>query len=118
MKDQQAGINARLNAECFALEEQMNSLRLEVSIHHCCVETQSLRCYKVHKIIYRLQEYLDLNSGSLVNLEDVPKQVMDSDCPYPELKACLHMTFHSLTATYQKRLHTLHQQLRKTDRHE
>lgn len=117
MKDQQAGINARLEAECFALEEQMNSLRLEVSVHRSCVETQSPRCYIVHKIIYHLQEYLDLNSGNLVNLEDVPKQVMDSDCPYPELKACLHMTFRSLTETYQKRLHTLQQQLRKTDRH-
>lgn len=116
MKDQQAGIITRLDAECFALEEQMNSLRLEVSGHHC-VETKSLWCYRVRKIIYRLQEYLDLNSGNLVNLEDVPEQVMDSDCPYHELKACLHMTFHSLTETYQKRLHTLYQQLRKTDRH-
>lgn len=117
MKDQQAGINARLDAECFALEEQMNPLRLEVSVPHCCVETQSLRCYKVHKIIYLLQEYLDLNPGDLVNLEDVPKQVMASDCPYPELKACLLMTFRSLTETYQKRLHTLHQYLGQTDRH-
>lgn len=117
MKDQQAEINARLAAECFALEEQINSLRLEVSVHHCCVETQSLRCYKVHTIIFCLQEYLEFNSGNLVNPEDIPKQVMDSDCPYPELKAFLHMTFHSLTETYQKRLHTLLQQLQKTDRH-
>lgn len=116
-KDQQAGINARLDAECFALAEQTNSLRLEVSVHHCCVETQSLRCYEVLKIIYRLQEYLDLNSGDLVNLEDVPKQVVASDCPYPELKACLHTTFRSLTEMYQKKLHTLHQQLGETDRH-
>uniref|UniRef100_H3DGE6 Coiled-coil domain containing 148 n=1 Tax=Tetraodon nigroviridis TaxID=99883 RepID=H3DGE6_TETNG len=89
VKDQQTGINAKLDAECFALEEQMNSLRLE--------------------------EYLEYNSENLVNLEDVPNQVMDSDCPYPELKAYLHMTFHSLTETYQKKLHTLQQQLQKTD---
>lgn len=42
VKDQQTGINAKLDAECFALEEQMNSLRLEVSVHHCCVETITL----------------------------------------------------------------------------
>lgn len=42
---------------------------------------------------------------------------MDSDCPYPDLKACLHVAFRSLTETYQKRLQTLQQQLGKTDRY-
>lgn len=64
-----------------------------------------------------LQEYLDLNSVNLVNLEDVPKEVLDSDCPYPELKACLHFAFHSQMETYQKRLQTLQQQLANIDRH-
>ncbi|XP_011608694.1 coiled-coil domain-containing protein 148 isoform X1 [Takifugu rubripes] len=90
VKDQQAGINDKLDEECFSLEEEINSLRLE--------------------------EYLDLNSVNLVNLEDVPKEVLDSDCPYPELKACLHFAFHSQMETYQKRLQTLQQQLGKIDR--
>lgn len=32
MKDQQAGINDKLDEECFSLEEEINSLRLEVSV--------------------------------------------------------------------------------------
>lgn len=34
VKDQQAGIRDKLDLECFALEEEVNALRPEVSVHH------------------------------------------------------------------------------------
>lgn len=34
VKDQQAGICDKLDMECFTLEEEVNALRPEVSVHH------------------------------------------------------------------------------------
>lgn len=51
-----------------------------------------------------------------MNIEDIPKEVLDSDCPYPELKESLIQAFHSLSERYQSRLQSLQEQLQGTDR--
>uniref|UniRef100_A0A3Q3ANQ1 Coiled-coil domain containing 148 n=1 Tax=Kryptolebias marmoratus TaxID=37003 RepID=A0A3Q3ANQ1_KRYMA len=51
-----------------------------------------------------------------VNSESLPKEVLDADCPYPELKDSLIQAFQSLSERYQSRLQSLQEQLQKTDR--
>ncbi|XP_062287277.1 coiled-coil domain-containing protein 148-like [Scomber scombrus] len=88
VKDQEDEITARLQAEYLTLEEEISALGLE--------------------------KYL-VTSDMLVNTESVPEEVLDSDCPYPELKDSLIEAFHSLSERYQSRLHCLQEQLQKTD---
>lgn len=64
-----------------------------------------------------LQKYATTSSDKLVNPERIPKEVLQSDCPYPELKDCLIQAFHSLSERYQSRLQSLQEQLQKTDRY-
>ncbi|XP_035506801.1 coiled-coil domain-containing protein 148-like isoform X2 [Scophthalmus maximus] len=90
VKGQQDDITAKLHAEYLALEEEMMGLGLE--------------------------KYLTSASDNLVNMESIPEEVLDSDCPYPELKDSLIQAFHSLSERYQSRLHSLQEQLQRTDR--
>ncbi|XP_028447871.1 coiled-coil domain-containing protein 148 isoform X2 [Perca flavescens] len=90
VKDQQDDITAKLHAEYLALEEEVIGLGLE--------------------------KYLMSTSDNLVNVEYIPEEVLDSDCPYPELKASLIQAFHSLSEWYQSRLQSLQDQLQRTDR--
>ncbi|XP_078117905.1 coiled-coil domain-containing protein 148-like [Sander vitreus] len=90
VKDQQDDITAKLHAEYLALEEEIIGLGLE--------------------------KYLMSTSDNLVNVEYIPEVVLDSDCPYPELKASLIQAFHSLSEWYQSRLQSLQNQLQRTDR--
>ncbi|XP_069558551.1 coiled-coil domain-containing protein 148-like [Brachyistius frenatus] len=90
VKDQQDDITAKLNAEYLDLEEEIMGLALE--------------------------KYLTSASDDLVNAENVPKEVFDSDCRYPELKDSLIQAFHSLSERYHNRLLTLQEQLQRTDR--
>ncbi|XP_076602661.1 coiled-coil domain-containing protein 148-like [Chaetodon auriga] len=90
VKDQQDGINAKLQADYLALEEEIIGLGLE--------------------------KYLTGSSDNLVNTESIPEEVLDSDCPYPELKDSLIQAFHSLSERYQSRLQSLQEQLQRADR--
>ncbi|XP_031714533.1 coiled-coil domain-containing protein 148 [Anarrhichthys ocellatus] len=90
VKDQQDDITAKLQAEYLALEGEIIGLGLE--------------------------KYLTSTSDDLVNIENIPEEVLNSDCPYPELKDSLIQAFHSLSERYQSRLHNLQDQLQTTDR--
>uniref|UniRef100_A0A3Q3K154 Coiled-coil domain containing 148 n=1 Tax=Monopterus albus TaxID=43700 RepID=A0A3Q3K154_MONAL len=90
VKDQQDDIIAKLHAEYLALKEGIMSLGLE--------------------------KYLIGTSDNLENLENIPEEVLYSDCPYSELKDYLIQTFHSLSERYQSRLQSLKEQLQRTDR--
>ncbi|XP_051260319.1 coiled-coil domain-containing protein 148-like isoform X1 [Dicentrarchus labrax] len=90
VKVQQDDINAKLHAEYLALDEEIIGLSLE--------------------------EYITSTSNDLVNVETIPEEVLDSDCPYPELKDSLIQAFHSLSERYQKRVQSLQEQLQRTDR--
>ncbi|XP_071328451.1 coiled-coil domain-containing protein 148-like isoform X2 [Trachinotus anak] len=90
VKDQQDDITAKLHAEYQALEEEILGLALE--------------------------KYLTNTSDNLVTTENIPEEVLNSDCPYPELKDSLIQAFHSLSDRYQSRLQCLQEQLQRTDR--
>ncbi|XP_030614887.1 coiled-coil domain-containing protein 148 isoform X2 [Archocentrus centrarchus] len=87
VKAQQDDIIAKLDAEDLDLEEEIVSLGLE--------------------------KYLTSTSDNLVN---IPKEVLSSGCPYPELKDSLIEAFHFLSERYQSRLRSLQEQLQRTDR--
>ncbi|TKS67273.1 Coiled-coil domain-containing protein 148 [Collichthys lucidus] len=90
VKEQQDGIHAKLDAEYLALEEEIIGLGLE--------------------------KYLSSTSDNLVNIENIPEEVLDSDCPYPELKDSLIQAFYSLSERYQSRLQDLQVKLQRADR--
>uniref|UniRef100_UPI0037E8B954 coiled-coil domain-containing protein 148-like n=1 Tax=Semicossyphus pulcher TaxID=241346 RepID=UPI0037E8B954 len=90
VKDQQDGIIKKLHAEYLGLEEEIVGLDLE--------------------------KYLTSTSETLVNMDDVPWEVLDSHCPYPELKDSLIQAFQSLSERYHSRLQILQEQLQSTDR--
>ncbi|XP_029348904.1 coiled-coil domain-containing protein 148-like [Echeneis naucrates] len=90
VKDQQDGITAKLQAELRALEEEILGLGLE--------------------------KYLNSNSDNLVEMQNIPAAVLNSDCPYPELKESLIQAFHSLSTRYCRRLQVLQELQQKTDR--
>ncbi|XP_067459546.1 coiled-coil domain-containing protein 148-like isoform X1 [Thunnus thynnus] len=88
VKDQQVDVIAKLQAEYQTLEEEIVALGLE--------------------------KYLT-TSDIPVNIDSVPEDVLDSYCPYPELKDSLIQAFHSLSERYQSRLQSLQEQLQKSD---
>uniref|UniRef100_A0A7N8XWX1 Coiled-coil domain containing 148 n=1 Tax=Mastacembelus armatus TaxID=205130 RepID=A0A7N8XWX1_9TELE len=63
-----------------------------------------------------LQKYLNSTSDNLVDIDNIPEEVVDSDCPYPELKDSLIQTFQSLSESYQNRLQSLQEQLQRIER--
>ncbi|XP_017279986.1 coiled-coil domain-containing protein 148 [Kryptolebias marmoratus] len=87
VKDQQDDILAKLHAEYLDVEKEILGIGLE--------------------------KYL---ISASVNSESLPKEVLDADCPYPELKDSLIQAFQSLSERYQSRLQSLQEQLQKTDR--
>ncbi|XP_036965011.1 coiled-coil domain-containing protein 148-like isoform X2 [Acanthopagrus latus] len=90
VKDQQVEVNAKLQTEYLALEEEIICLGLE--------------------------KYLTNTSDNLVDIENVPEEVLHSDCPYPELKDSFIQAFHSLSGRYQSRLQRLQEHAQRTDR--
>uniref|UniRef100_A0A3Q1FWV8 Coiled-coil domain containing 148 n=2 Tax=Acanthochromis polyacanthus TaxID=80966 RepID=A0A3Q1FWV8_9TELE len=90
VKNQQDVIMTKLHAEYLDLEEELMGLGLE--------------------------KYLNSASDNLVNSEKIPKEVLEVDCPYPELQDSLIQAFHSLSERYQSRLQSLQEQLQRTDR--
>ncbi|KAF7665204.1 hypothetical protein LDENG_00149060 [Lucifuga dentata] len=90
VKDQQEDIIAKLHAESLALEEEIMTLGLE--------------------------NHLTSTSESLVNIEKIPEEVLDSDCPYPVLKDSLIQTFSSLSERYQNKLQNLQEQVQEMGR--
>uniref|UniRef100_A0A3P8TMC7 Coiled-coil domain containing 148 n=1 Tax=Amphiprion percula TaxID=161767 RepID=A0A3P8TMC7_AMPPE len=77
----------------------------------------SRECPGLQKLCCPFQKYLNSTSDNLVNTEKIPKEVLDADCPYPELQDCLIQAFHSLSERYQSRLQSLQEQLQRTDRY-
>uniref|UniRef100_A0A8C7Y8E3 Coiled-coil domain containing 148 n=1 Tax=Oryzias sinensis TaxID=183150 RepID=A0A8C7Y8E3_9TELE len=63
-----------------------------------------------------LQKYFCSSSDILVNFDKVPREVLDADCPYPELKESLIQAFQSVSESYRNRLQSLQEQLQNTDR--
>ncbi|XP_029980852.1 coiled-coil domain-containing protein 148-like [Sphaeramia orbicularis] len=90
VKDQQEDIIRKLNSEYVALEEEIMALELE--------------------------KIFPTTSDTVVITEKAPKEILDSDCPYPELKSSLIEAFCSLSETYRSRLQSLQEKLNKTDR--
>ncbi|XP_070694645.1 coiled-coil domain-containing protein 148-like [Pempheris klunzingeri] len=90
VKEQQSDINTKLHAEYLALEEEISGLGLE--------------------------KHLTSTSDNLENTDKIPEEVLDSDCPYPELKDSLIQAFCSLSKRYQCRLQGLQEQLGRTGR--
>lgn len=62
-----------------------------------------------------MQEILASPSDDVIT-DYVPEDVLDSECPYPELKSSLIDAFHSLSERYQSRLQSLRDKLHQTDR--
>ncbi|XP_061734992.1 coiled-coil domain-containing protein 148-like [Nerophis ophidion] len=89
VKDQQDIITAKLQEEYYDLEEEITGLGLEKFMP---------------------------NFDNLVNKDNIPTEVLESDCPYPELKESLIQAFHSLSEIYHSRLNSLQEHLKKTDR--
>ncbi|XP_061696735.1 coiled-coil domain-containing protein 148-like isoform X2 [Syngnathoides biaculeatus] len=89
VKDQQDIITAKLQEEYCNLEEEITDLDLE--------------------------KYLPA-LDSLVK-DNIPTEVLESDCPYPELKDSLIQAFHSLSEIHQGRLHCLQEHLKRTDKY-
>ncbi|XP_060944076.1 coiled-coil domain-containing protein 148-like [Limanda limanda] len=90
VKDQQEDITAKLHSDYVELEDQITCLGLE--------------------------NYLTSSSDTLVDMEIIPEEVLNSDCPYPELKDSLIQAFLSMSERHQSRLHSLQEQLEGTDR--
>ncbi|CAG5865540.1 unnamed protein product [Menidia menidia] len=90
VKDQQHDVIAKLHAEYLDVEEHLTSLGLE--------------------------KYLTSTSDTSVNGEHIPKEVLDADCPYPDLKDSLIEAFQALSERYQSRLQSLQEQQQNTDR--
>nr|XP_057938809.1 coiled-coil domain-containing protein 148-like isoform X1 [Doryrhamphus excisus]XP_057938810.1 coiled-coil domain-containing protein 148-like isoform X1 [Doryrhamphus excisus] len=90
VKDQQDIITAKLQEEYCNIEEEITGLGLE-------------------KYVPTLD--------SLVNKDSIPTEVLESDCPYPELKESLIQAFQSLSQIHHSRLHCLQEHLKRTDRH-
>ncbi|XP_068428628.1 coiled-coil domain-containing protein 148-like [Clinocottus analis] len=90
VKDQQYDITAKLQAEYLALDREIIGLDLE--------------------------KYLTSTSDNLLDIKNIPEEVLNADCPYPELKDLLIQAFHSLSERYQSRLQNLQDQLQTTDR--
>ncbi|XP_042350644.1 coiled-coil domain-containing protein 148-like [Plectropomus leopardus] len=88
VKNQQDDITAKLHAEYLVVEEEIIALGLE--------------------------KYL--TSDDVANIEIIPEEVLDSDCPYPELKESLIQAFHSLSERCKCSLQSLQDQLQRTDR--
>ncbi|XP_024142811.1 coiled-coil domain-containing protein 148 isoform X1 [Oryzias melastigma] len=63
-----------------------------------------------------LEKYFPSSSDNLVNIDEVPIEVLDADCPYPELKESLIQAFQSMSESYRSRLQSLQEQLQNTDR--
>ncbi|XP_041720506.2 coiled-coil domain-containing protein 148 isoform X1 [Coregonus clupeaformis] len=90
VKDQQDAINEKLHTEYLAIEEDILSLGVEES------STKTADC--------------------LVQVDQVPEEVLYLDCPYPGLTASLIQEFQSLSEKYQSRLQSVQDRLQGLDR--
>ncbi|XP_037094962.1 coiled-coil domain-containing protein 148-like isoform X1 [Syngnathus acus] len=89
VKDQQSIIMTKLQEEYSDLQEEISDLGLE-----------------------KYLQTLDI----LVK-DNIPAEVLESDCPYPELKESLIQAFHSLSEIHHGRLQCLHEHLKRTDKY-
>ncbi|XP_041663483.1 coiled-coil domain-containing protein 148-like [Cheilinus undulatus] len=90
VKSQQEDVTAKLHAEYQSTEEEI--------------------------IVLGLEKYLTSTSDNQLITENLPEEVLDSDCPYPELKESLIQAFQSLSERYQSRQQSLQEHLQTTDR--
>ncbi|XP_077392107.1 coiled-coil domain-containing protein 148-like [Festucalex cinctus] len=89
VKDQQDFITAKLQEEYYDLQEEVTDLTLE--------------------------KYLPTLDSPVK--DDIPAEVLESDCPYPELKESLIQIFHSLSEIHNARLQCLHEHLKRADKY-
>ncbi|XP_057708621.1 coiled-coil domain-containing protein 148-like [Corythoichthys intestinalis] len=89
VKDQQDIITAKLQEEYCDLDKEIKYLDLE-----------------------KYLPALDI----MVN-DSIPTEVLESDCPYPELKESLIQAFHSSSEIHQSRLQCLEEHLKRTDKY-
>ncbi|KAM8858062.1 coiled-coil domain-containing protein 148-like isoform 1-T2 [Synchiropus picturatus] len=87
IKDQQDEIMEKLADECAALQEEI--------------------------VAFDVEDYLPTSDKKK---EIVPKEILNSDCPFPELKSSVIQAFHSLWEQHQSRLQNLQEQLEKSHR--
>lgn len=76
---------------------------------------EEYRAVKAEITALDLEEILASPSDDVIT-DYVPEDVLDSECPYPELKSSLIDAFHSLSERYQSRLQSLRDKLHQTDR--
>ncbi|XP_038141535.1 coiled-coil domain-containing protein 148-like [Cyprinodon tularosa] len=90
VRDQQMDIIAKLNAEYQHTEQQITDLGLE--------------------------KYFFGTLDTVMSSEIIPEELLNADCPYPDLKDSLIHAFESLSERYKVRLQSLKEQLEKNDR--
>ncbi|KAJ3592398.1 hypothetical protein NHX12_007525 [Muraenolepis orangiensis] len=90
VKEQQEVVTGRLHAELLVLEEEIAALVLEDRM--LCVSEED------------------------EDLETVPAEILEADCPYPELKLSLVQSFEALTERYRVRRRSLRERLGGIDR--
>ncbi|XP_030199364.1 coiled-coil domain-containing protein 148 [Gadus morhua] len=88
VKQQQGAVTGRLRAELLALEEEMAALGLE----------DCVAC------------------GSEADPEPVPGEVLEADCPYPELKLSVLQSFQTLAESYRSRQRGITERMGGMDR--
>ncbi|XP_034042898.1 coiled-coil domain-containing protein 148-like [Thalassophryne amazonica] len=90
VKDQQNAVIDKLHSEYQAIEEELVALDLE--------------------------DILTTTSGNVANIEEIPQELLDSDCPDPNVKQSLLQKFIFVSQVYQDGIKYLQQQLQETDR--
>ncbi|XP_027878445.1 coiled-coil domain-containing protein 148 [Xiphophorus couchianus] len=89
VKDQQIDVIAKLNAEYQDIEQQIKDIGFE--------------------------KYYIGTPYIVVRSETIPEEVLNADCPYPELKVSLIQAFQSLSERFQDKLQRLTKQLQEND---
>ncbi|XP_048094290.1 coiled-coil domain-containing protein 148-like isoform X1 [Alosa alosa] len=91
VREQQEAVEDKLHAEFLALEQDLASLGTE--------------------------EVLSKGPDAAADLQEVPKEILTSECPDPELSASLIRAFGALSQKYRERLQSVDQRLEGLDRH-
>ncbi|KAI5618600.1 hypothetical protein C0J50_21799, partial [Silurus asotus] len=92
VKEQQQAVMDRLQDECVALEQELSTAGLEERLHAATAE-----------------EYVGV-------LEQIPKEILTAQCPYPEAKESIIRAFINLSEKYSERLEAARSRLLGLDR--
>ncbi|XP_013872139.1 coiled-coil domain-containing protein 148 [Austrofundulus limnaeus] len=105
-------LSSKLSSNCDQVTQQINFVKEQQDDILAKLHAEYLEVEKEVMAI-GLEKYLISASE---NSESIPKEVLNADCPYPELKDSLIQAFQSLSERYQRGLQSLQEQLQKTDR--